>query len=47
MGIGSESAILNQLKKAQGETNERLEAIAEAIKEQNRLLADALRRVTA
>lgn len=31
MGLGTESAMLNQLKKAQGETNERLDRIADAL----------------
>jgi hypothetical protein len=30
MGIGAESAMLNQLKKGQGETNDRLDALAKA-----------------
>lgn len=39
MGIGTESAMLNQLKKGQGETNERLDRIAALLEEQNRHLA--------
>jgi hypothetical protein len=39
MGIGTESATLNQLKKAQGETNERLEALIAEQKRTNELLS--------
>ena len=33
MGLGTESATLVQLKKAQGETNQRLDAIAALLRE--------------
>lgn len=42
MGVGTESAILNQAKKGQGETNDRLDRIANLIEEQNRLLSALL-----
>ena len=42
MGMGTESAILVQSKKAQGETNERLDRIAAAIEAQNALLREML-----
>jgi hypothetical protein len=38
MGIGTESATLNQLKKAQGETNDRLDALVAQQKRTNELL---------
>ena len=38
MGIGTESATLNQLKKAQGETNDRLDALLAEQKRTNQLL---------
>ena len=38
MGIGTESAMLNQLKKAQGETNDRLDQLVAAQQRTNRLL---------
>lgn len=38
MGLGTESATLVQLKKAQGETNDRLDALVEAQKKTNELL---------
>jgi hypothetical protein len=37
MGV-NDSAIFNQLKKGQGETNERLDRIAAALERQNQLL---------
>ncbi|HEY3923121.1 MAG TPA: hypothetical protein VGL75_01005 [Acidothermaceae bacterium] len=40
--MGTESAILNQAKKGQGETNERLDRIASAIEAQNELLRQLL-----
>ena len=46
MGLGTESAMLNQLKKAQGETNERLERVLEAQQETNRLLTQLLAGLT-
>jgi hypothetical protein len=39
MGIGTESAMLNQLKKAQGETNDRLDALLVELRRTNELLA--------
>jgi hypothetical protein len=33
MGLGTDSAMLNQLKKAQGETNDRLDRIAGLLEE--------------
>ena len=42
MGIGTDSAMLNQLKKAQGETNERLERRLAEQQTTNRLLASLL-----
>jgi hypothetical protein len=41
MGL-TESAMFNQLKKAQGETNDRLDALIRAQQETNRLLAALL-----
>ena len=38
MGVGTESALLVQAKKAQGETNARLEAIHRELLETNQLL---------
>ena len=38
MGTGTESATLVQLKKAQGETNDRLDALAAATERTNQLL---------
>lgn len=38
MGIGTESATLNQLKKAQGETNDRLDALVAQQRRTNELL---------
>ncbi len=40
MGIGAESAILNQSKKAQGETNERLDALLTEQRRTNELLVE-------
>lgn len=42
MGIGTESAILTQSKKGQGETNQRLEAILAALEEQTTVLRQLL-----
>lgn len=42
MGLGTESAMLKQLKKSQGETNERLDRIAELIER----LAAAIEKLT-
>lgn len=39
MGLGTDSAMLNQLKKAQGETNERLERLLAEQQRTNQLLA--------
>jgi hypothetical protein len=44
MGIVTESNILTQLKKAQGETNDRLDALLKAQHETNRLLGQLLER---
>lgn len=38
MGVMTESAVLNQLKKAQGETNERLDQLVAAQERTNALL---------
>ena len=38
MGVGTESAMLDQLKKAQGETNQRLEQLLAAQQRTNQLL---------
>ncbi|HEX6394020.1 MAG TPA: hypothetical protein VFZ97_11295 [Acidimicrobiales bacterium] len=38
MGIGTESQILNQAKKGQGETNDRLDALLAELKRTNDLL---------
>lgn len=46
MGMGTELNILNQLKKAQGETNERLDAIHAEQQRTNRLLEQILAAVT-
>ena len=48
MGIGMESVIVNQLKKGQGETNERIERLIAEQQRTNQLLelvANALQRV--
>ena len=42
MGIGTESQILNQAKKGQGETNDRLDALLAEMKQTNVLLAELL-----
>lgn len=42
MGIGTDSAMLNQLKKAQGETNERLERLLAEQQRTNQLLASLI-----
>ena len=42
MGVGTESAILNQSKKAQGETNQRLESLIVEQQRTNYLLAQLL-----
>ncbi len=39
MGALTESSIVNQLKKGQGETNERLDRIAALLEQQNQWLA--------
>ena len=39
MGLGTDSAILNQLKKAQGETNDRLDKLVAEQQKTNQLLA--------
>lgn len=46
MGIGTDSAILNQAKKGQGETNDRLERIAKALEKNNELLEQFLRAIS-
>ena len=38
MGIGTESAMLNQMKKAQGESNDRLDRLVAAQQKTNLLL---------
>jgi hypothetical protein len=38
MGVGTESALLTQAKKAQGETNERLDALVAEQRRTNELL---------
>jgi hypothetical protein len=38
MGVGMDSAIVNQLKKAQGETNDRLDRLIAAQERTNQLL---------
>jgi hypothetical protein len=38
MGVGTETATLNQLKKAQGETNDRLDQLVDGLKRTNQLL---------
>lgn len=42
MGIGTEGAILNQAKKAQGETNERLDTLIREQQQTNQLLAQLI-----
>jgi len=42
MGLGTDSAILVQLKKAQGETNERLERLLAEQQKTNQLLASLI-----
>jgi hypothetical protein len=42
MGLGTDAAILNQLKKSQGETNERLEKLLAEQQRTNQLLASLL-----
>jgi hypothetical protein len=42
MGLGTDSAMLVQLKKAQGETNERLDTLIEAQRATNVLLTELL-----
>ena len=42
MGLGTDSAMLNQLKKAQGETNERLERLLAEQQRTNQLLASLI-----
>jgi septal ring factor EnvC (AmiA/AmiB activator) len=39
MGLGTDSAILNQLRKAQGETNDRLDQLLAEQQRTNQLLA--------
>lgn len=46
MGLGTESAMLNPLKKAQGETNERLDRVVATQQETNRLLSQILTALT-
>ena len=45
MGIGTDSAMLVQLKKAQGETNERLERLLAEQQRTNQLLASLIEAV--
>ena len=40
MGLGTDSAMLVQMKKAQGETNDRLERLLAEQKRTNQLLTD-------
>ena len=40
MGLGTDSAMLVQMKKAQGETNDRLEQLLAEQQRTNQLLAD-------
>jgi hypothetical protein len=42
MGIGTESAMLTQLKKAQGETNDRLDALLRETVRTNDLLSQVV-----
>lgn len=42
MGIGTDSAMLNQLKKAQGETNDRLERLLAEQQRTNQLLTSLI-----
>jgi hypothetical protein len=42
MGLGTDSAILNQAKKAQGETNDRLERLLAEQQRTNQLLASLI-----
>jgi septal ring factor EnvC (AmiA/AmiB activator) len=42
MGLGNDSAMLVQLKKAQGETNERLERLLAEQQKTNQLLASLI-----
>jgi hypothetical protein len=44
VGVLTESAVLNQLKKAQGETNERLEQLIVLLEKQTRLLEESISR---
>ena len=44
MGIGTESAILTQAKKAQGETNDRLDALLAEQRRTNELLESLVQR---
>jgi hypothetical protein len=47
MGVMTESAILNQARKAQSETNARLDALVVAQWETNRLLATLVQMLSA
>ena len=42
MGLGTDSAILNQAKKAQGETNDRLERLLAEQQRTNQLLTSLI-----
>ena len=45
-GVEMQAAILNQSKKAQGEANDRLDALLAEVKRTNELLAQLLKRTT-
>jgi len=47
MGVGTESGILNQAKKGQGETNERLDALLSEQRRTNKLLEQLVRMLAA
>ena len=47
MGIGTESAILTQSKKAQGETNERLDRLIGAVEHNSELLEELVKYLSA
>lgn len=42
MGLGTDSAMLNQMKKAQGETNDRLERLLTEQQRTNQLLTSLI-----
>lgn len=47
MGVSTESAICNQLRKAQGETNDRLDALLAEQRRTNELLARVVHTLSA